>query len=62
MYNAQPELLRKDLCDKCVAQAVVEVQLQSGFWLMFCNHHYGEVKDQIVAPRTVLHQLQGVFV
>lgn len=36
-----------DRCDRCGAQAYVQVFLNNGLDLLFCNHHSREHKDKL---------------
>ena len=44
-----------DMCDRCVANALIEVRLPSGALLLFCGHHFRENKVALLeAGATVL--------
>lgn len=36
-----------DRCDRCSAQAQVEVKLFSGGELVFCGHHYAQHEEEL---------------
>ncbi|MDO5683270.1 MAG: hypothetical protein Q4G46_10635 [Propionibacteriaceae bacterium] len=40
-------LTAADRCDRCGAQAYVRVTLESGFDLLFCNHHSKQHSDKL---------------
>lgn len=44
-----------DRCDRCGAQALVRVQLESGSALQFCSHHF---KEHEVRLRSVATDVQ----
>lgn len=54
MFGNDPQLLRKDLCDRCVARAVVHAVLKSGLDLHFCNHHYQQVSQGLEVAASAL--------
>ena len=39
-------------CERCGAQAYVEVQLKAGGDLYFCAHHYGEHETTLIQAAT----------
>jgi hypothetical protein len=41
-------------CDRCGAQAFVEVDLRAGGTLLFCAHHADEHNDKIMALDAVI--------
>jgi hypothetical protein len=43
-----------DRCDRCGAQAYVQVQLDKGQELMFCGHHYVAQKASLLPLPAVL--------
>ena len=47
-------LTSNDRCDRCGAQAFVEVGLSEGT-LMFCAHHYREHEDVLRAVTAVIN-------
>ena len=54
-------------CDRCGAQAYVEVALGSGGTLLFCAHHFGDAETAIMAKpdamiadhRPTLRKMEG---
>ncbi|GAB3710616.1 DUF7455 domain-containing protein [Mariniluteicoccus flavus] len=40
-------LTSADRCDRCGAQAYVRVVMESGFELLFCNHHSKQHSDKL---------------
>lgn len=51
---SSPEILTtNDRCDRCGAQAYVEVRLGAGL-LMFCAHHYREFEEPLRAMTTLI--------
>ena len=48
-------LTAADRCDRCGAQALVRVYLESGSPLQFCGHHFREHEDRL---RTIALDVQ----
>ena len=46
---APAPLTAADRCDRCGAQAYVRVTLDTGGELMFCGHHYAELRPALEA-------------
>lgn len=44
----------RDRCDRCGAQAYVEVRLSSGS-LLFCAHHYGQFEIPLGSLSAAVH-------
>ena len=44
-----------DRCDRCGAQAYVRVTLESGFDLLFCNHHSKQHSDKLRQVALKIH-------
>jgi hypothetical protein len=42
-----PRLNALDRCDRCGAQAYVRAVLESGFELVFCNHHWHDNETRL---------------
>jgi hypothetical protein len=48
-----PVLSATDRCDRCGAQAYVQVELAGGAHLLFCGHHWG-AHEAALTPQAVL--------
>ena len=44
-----------DRCDRCGAQAYVEVELAGGAELLFCGHHARQYEDKLLEVAIVIH-------
>ena len=51
----RPRLTAEDRCDRCGAQAYVQVELFQGAELLFCGHHSREHGDKIKAIAVNVH-------
>lgn len=55
IWTASPgPLTSRDRCDRCRAQAYVEVRLANGA-LLFCAHHYRQFEDTLRPMATSVH-------
>lgn len=45
----RPQLTATDRCDRCGAQAYHLAELPSGLELLFCNHHFEENQEGLIA-------------
>jgi hypothetical protein len=56
------KLTALDRCDRCGAQAYVQVKLVSGLELLFCAHHarvHGDYIDQLILEGAVVRDESG---
>ncbi len=48
-------LTADDRCDRCGAQAYVQVELLAGAELLFCAHHARQYQDKLTEVALVIH-------